>query len=149
MPQPPETQGGPSVSISETRSSDATANGNAIDMLHGPIWNRALLFALPVAATGVLEQLFNAVGRGSSDAVSKAVHTELPDGGVRRSTRARHRLAAGVSAVAQIRGRGVADPGTPRNIAAAGPATTSADAAGAPLTARRDHPRRSCRSPCR
>jgi len=69
-------------------------------MLHGPIWNRALLFALPVAATGVLEQLFNAVGRGSSDAVSKAVHTELPDGGVRRSTRARHRLAAGVSAVA-------------------------------------------------
>ena len=137
------------MSISETRSSDATANGNAIDMLHGPIWNRALLFALPVAATGVLEQLFNAtgvaivgnfsgandtqavaavgansfivmlvvnffigislganvvianaVGRGSSDAVSKAVHTELPDGGVRRSTRARHRLAAGVSAVA-------------------------------------------------
>ena len=126
MPQPPETQGGPSVSISETRSSDATANGNAIDMLHGPIWNRALLFALPVAATGVLEQLFNAtgvaivgnfsgandtqavaavgansfivmlvvnffigislganvvianaVGRGSSDAVSKAVHTAI------------------------------------------------------------------------
>ena len=29
-------------------------------MLQGPVWNRILLFALPVAATGMLEQLFNA-----------------------------------------------------------------------------------------
>lgn len=35
---------------------------NSIDMLNGPIWNRVLRFALPVAATGVLEQLFNATG---------------------------------------------------------------------------------------
>ena len=31
-----------------------------IDMLHGPIWNRLPQFALPVAATAVLSQLFNA-----------------------------------------------------------------------------------------
>lgn len=30
------------------------------DMLHGPLWNKILLFALPVAATAILEQLFNA-----------------------------------------------------------------------------------------
>ncbi len=30
-------------------------------MLQGPVWNRILLFALPVAATGMLEQLFNAL----------------------------------------------------------------------------------------
>lgn len=31
-----------------------------IDMLHGPIWNKLPMYALPVAATGILEQLFNA-----------------------------------------------------------------------------------------
>lgn len=31
-----------------------------IDMLHGTIWNKLPLFALPVAATAILEQLFNA-----------------------------------------------------------------------------------------
>lgn len=31
-----------------------------LDMLHGPIWNKIPRFALPVAATAVLEQLFNA-----------------------------------------------------------------------------------------
>ena len=31
-----------------------------IDMLNGPIWSKLPLFALPVAATGILEQLFNA-----------------------------------------------------------------------------------------
>ena len=29
-------------------------------MLHGPLWNKLLLFAAPVAATAILEQLFNA-----------------------------------------------------------------------------------------
>ena len=29
-------------------------------MLNGSIWNKLPLFALPVAATAVLEQLFNA-----------------------------------------------------------------------------------------
>lgn len=31
-----------------------------IDMLHGPIWNKLPRFALPIAATAILEQLFNA-----------------------------------------------------------------------------------------
>lgn len=31
-----------------------------MDMLHGPIWNKLPQYALPVAATGILEQLFNA-----------------------------------------------------------------------------------------
>ena len=31
-----------------------------IDMLQGPLWNKIPLFALPVAATAILEQLFNA-----------------------------------------------------------------------------------------
>lgn len=32
----------------------------APDMLNGPLWNKLLLFAAPVAATAILEQLFNA-----------------------------------------------------------------------------------------
>lgn len=31
-----------------------------LDMLNGSIWNKILIFALPVAATAILEQLFNA-----------------------------------------------------------------------------------------
>ena len=31
-----------------------------LDMLHGPIWSKLPRFALPVAATAILEQLFNA-----------------------------------------------------------------------------------------
>ena len=31
-----------------------------LDMLHGSIWNILPLFALPVVATAILEQLFNA-----------------------------------------------------------------------------------------
>lgn len=37
-------------------------NKQEIDMLHGRIWTKVLRFALPVAATGILEQLFNASG---------------------------------------------------------------------------------------
>lgn len=33
---------------------------NQLDMLHGPIWNKIPRFALPVAATAILGQLFNA-----------------------------------------------------------------------------------------
>lgn len=31
-----------------------------LDMLNGTIWNKIPRYALPVAATGILEQLFNA-----------------------------------------------------------------------------------------
>lgn len=37
-----------------------SAKKRQIDMLNGPIWNKLPLFALPVAATAILEQLFNA-----------------------------------------------------------------------------------------
>lgn len=49
-----------------------------LDMLHGPIWSRLPQFALPVAATAILEQLFNAsdlavVGNFTGEARTAAV----------------------------------------------------------------------------
>lgn len=49
-----------------------------MDMLHGSIWNKIIQYALPVAATGILEQLFNAsdlaiVGNFTGDAKIVAV----------------------------------------------------------------------------
>ena len=49
-----------------------------MDMLHGALWNKLPLFALPVAATAILEQLFNAsdiavVGNFSGSAKTAAV----------------------------------------------------------------------------
>lgn len=44
-----------SNSTTETETSHAK-----IDMLHGSIWNKLPRYALPVAATAILEQLFNA-----------------------------------------------------------------------------------------
>ncbi len=38
----------------------ATKHAKKLDMLNGSIWNKLPLYALPVAATGILEQLFNA-----------------------------------------------------------------------------------------
>ena len=39
---------------------EAQRKRRELDMLHGPIWNKIPQFALPVAATAILEQLFNA-----------------------------------------------------------------------------------------
>ena len=49
-----------------------------MDMLNGPLWNKIPLFALPVAATAILEQLFNAsdlaiVGNFTGEARTAAV----------------------------------------------------------------------------
>lgn len=49
-----------------------------MDMINGPIWNKLIQYALPVAATGILEQLFNAsdlaiVGNFTGDAKTVAV----------------------------------------------------------------------------
>lgn len=49
-----------------------------MDMIQGSIWNKLIQFALPVAATGILEQLFNAsdlaiVGNFTGDAKTVAV----------------------------------------------------------------------------
>lgn len=43
----------------EASGYDITAK-KTLDMLHGSIWNKIPQFALPVAATAILEQLFNA-----------------------------------------------------------------------------------------
>ena len=55
-----------------------TVRKHEIDMLHGSIWNKLPLFALPVAATAILEQLFHAsdvaiVGNFTGDARTVAV----------------------------------------------------------------------------
>ena len=34
-------------------------NKNSIDMLNGPLWNKIIIFALPIAASSILQQLFN------------------------------------------------------------------------------------------
>lgn len=39
---------------------EKTVKKRGLDMLNGPIWNKLPIFALPVAATAILEQLFNA-----------------------------------------------------------------------------------------
>lgn len=37
-----------------------TGRGNEIDMLRGSLWDKILVYSLPLAATGILQQLFNA-----------------------------------------------------------------------------------------
>ena len=54
----------------------AKAKSHQLGMLHGSIWNKLPRFALPVAATAILEQLFNAsdvavVGNFAGDAAEK------------------------------------------------------------------------------
>ena len=39
---------------------EAVHQSKKLDILHGSIWNKLPLYAIPVAATGILEQLFNA-----------------------------------------------------------------------------------------
>lgn len=38
----------------------AKGKSKEIDMLHGSLWDKILVYALPLAATGILQQLFNA-----------------------------------------------------------------------------------------
>lgn len=56
----------------------ATSTGRQLDMLHGSIWDKIPRFALPVAATAILGQLFNAadiavVGNFSGELKTAAV----------------------------------------------------------------------------
>ena len=37
------------------------AKSNEIDMLHGPLFLKILMFSLPLAASSVLQQIFNSV----------------------------------------------------------------------------------------
>ena len=50
----------------------------SMDMLHGSLWNKLLLFALPLAASSILQQLFNSadvavVGRFAGEQALAAV----------------------------------------------------------------------------
>ena len=36
------------------------AKSKNIDMLHGSLWDKMVIFALPLALTGMLQQLYNA-----------------------------------------------------------------------------------------
>ena len=38
----------------------AKKRSREVDMLHGPLLKKIVLFALPILATGILQQLFNA-----------------------------------------------------------------------------------------
>lgn len=57
---------------------ESQENGLQMDMLHGSIWDKLIRYAVPVAATGILEQLFNAsdlaiVGNFTGDARTVSV----------------------------------------------------------------------------
>ena len=39
----------------------SVSNKKSIDMTSGALWNKILLFALPLAASSILQQLFNSV----------------------------------------------------------------------------------------
>lgn len=47
---------------------------NTIDMTHGSLWNKLLLFALPLAASSILQQLFNSVDTAVVGRFASAVH---------------------------------------------------------------------------
>ena len=56
---------------------------NKIDMLNGSLWNKILLFAIPIAASNILQQLFNSadaavVGRFSGSQALAAVGSNGP-----------------------------------------------------------------------
>lgn len=58
--------------------SQLPSHRNAVDMLHGPLLGKILMFALPFALSGVMEQLFNSVdvmvvGRFASSEAMAAV----------------------------------------------------------------------------
>ena len=50
-------------------------NTRDIDMLHGSLWNKIILFALPLALTGVMQQLLNA-----ADVVTLGKFVGAPEG---------------------------------------------------------------------
>ena len=55
-----------------------TITTKRVDMLHGPLWNKILLFAMPIAFSSIIQQLFNAadiavVGRFAGTSAMAAV----------------------------------------------------------------------------
>ncbi len=65
------------------KGSESLHRRNDLDLLNGSLWDKALLFALPLAATGILQQLFNAadiavVGRLVGKTAMAAVGSNSP-----------------------------------------------------------------------
>lgn len=58
---------------------------NTIDMTHGSLWNKLLIFALPLAASSILQQLFNSVVPQWSAVLQAAVHWRPWEATVRSS----------------------------------------------------------------
>ncbi len=58
---------------------------NTIDMTHGTLWNKLLLFALPLAASSILQQLFNSVDTAVVGRLQAAVHWRPWEATVRSS----------------------------------------------------------------
>ena len=63
-----------------------------LDMLHGSLWDKIPRFALPIAATAILGQLFNAadiavVGNFAGDVRTQSVAAVGANGGPRRPLR--------------------------------------------------------------
>jgi len=48
------------VKLNQLTGQNAKIKKHKIEMLEGPLWNNILLYAFPLAATGILEQMFNA-----------------------------------------------------------------------------------------
>ena len=64
-----------------------TGSKYTIDMLNGPMWKKALIFSLPLAATSILQQLFNSadvavVGRFAGSDALAAVGANVANVGV-------------------------------------------------------------------
>ena len=63
---------------------EAAKKRRQLDMLHGPIWNKIPQFALPVAATAILGQLFNAADVAVVGNFAGEMSTAVRGGGGRK-----------------------------------------------------------------
>jgi len=84
-----------------------------LDMLSGSLWDKIILFAIPLAFTGVLQQLFNAadvavLGRFVSSEAMAAVGTDVPVIGTVLKKSAIARFAA-ILAILQRSGLSIVD----------------------------------------
>lgn len=62
---------------------DNSKSKNQVDMLHGPLFMKIIMFTLPLAASSILQQLFNSVdvavvGRFASSQALAAVGSNTP-----------------------------------------------------------------------
>ena len=55
----------------------SVSNKKSIDMTSGALWNKILLFALPLAASSILQQLFNSVDTAGGGDLQAVRHWRL------------------------------------------------------------------------